>query len=145
MLNSRQIKLMSTILNLALGVILSLVILTILHAGLTPVNIFINTLISFVVGCAVGDYIPALELGISLAAKFGFKPDSIMGYVISTIVLAFFMATFISFFSMMIGMGLDIFMGVWIHLYPIILITAIIVLLILRGIVTKVALSCFND
>lgn len=145
MMSPRQIKFMSTILNILLNVIITLCVLTMLHAEINFASFTTNFLLAFAIGCAVGDYIPALEWGIKLAGGLGFKPNSFLGYVISTVVLAFFMATFISFFSMFIGMGPDVFMNVWPNLYPIILVVVIASLLILRAIVTKITFSVCKE
>lgn len=144
MFNQRQIKFVTTALNVILSLSITLLILTMLGGKLDFANIAINFILAFAIGCTVGDYIPVLEWGMKLAGAMKCRPESFWEYVISTTVLAILMVTFVSFFSMFIGMGPSVFLKVWIGIYPKVVLVAIIVLIIVRLPIMKLSSSVFK-
>lgn len=143
---------MNVTMNLILGLVLSVVVLSIIQGIpgneelpiFTPISYFVAVIQATIVGVFVGDLLPALQWGQKLAGAFHIK-NKIGAHFITSLVLAFVMATCITFICMFLnnfqtgGMGMVV--GAWLMIYPPALICAYPLVLISLPFVMKMAVS----
>ncbi len=138
------------IMNIVVGVLVTLALnLLVLHAPITPAGMIQSVVLSFFVGYTVSDLVPAMTWGRMLAAKMGMR-DGLGAHLISSVVLAFFMGTFILFFCALINVltvgGMPAVIGFFISGYPVVLAAAFVAIVLFVPLAMKVgaAISGFN-
>lgn len=148
---------MNIVMNLILGLVLSVVVLATIQGlpgneGLpifTPVSYFAAVVQATIVGVFIGDIFPALQWGQKLAGAFHIK-NKVGAHFITSLVLAFVMATCITFVCMFLNNfqtgGMEAVVGTWLIIWPPALIGAYPLVLIALPLVMKMAtaISGFN-
>lgn len=143
---------MNVTMNLILGLVLTAVILMTIQnlpgnealPILTPASYFAGVVQAAIVGVFVGDLLPALQWGQKLAGALHVK-NKVGAHFIASLVLAFVMATCISFICMFLNNfqtgGIGMVVGMWLMIYPIALVCAYPIVLITLPLVMKAAVS----
>ena len=120
---------MNVTMNLILGLVLSVVVLMVIQGApgneglpiFTPVSYFVAVVQATIVGVFIGDIFPALQWGQKLAGALHIK-NKVGAHFVTCLVLAFVMATCITFVCMFLnnfqtgGMGMVV--GAWLMIYP---------------------------
>lgn len=143
---------MNMTMNLILGLVLSVVVLSTIQGlpgneGLpifTPVSFFVGAVQAMIVGVFVGDLFPALQWGQKLAGALHVK-NKVGAHFIVSLVLAFVMATCITFLCMFLNNfqtgGMQMVIGGWLAIYPVTLGCAYPLVLVALPLVMKMATS----
>lgn len=131
------------IMNIVMGIVITLSLnLLVLHAPVTVEGMAQSLVLSFCVGYTVSDLIPAMTWGQMLAAKLGLK-GGFGAHIVSSAVLAFFMATLILFFCALVNVitvaGMPGVLGFFVSSYPIVLLMAFIAIVIFVPLAMKAA------
>lgn len=143
---------MNVTMNLLLGLVLSVVVLTVIQGApgneglpiFTPVSYLVAVIQATIVGVFVGDLLPALQWGQKLVGALHVK-NRVGAHFITSLVLAFVMATCITFICMFLnnfqtgGMGMVV--GAWLMIYPPALVCAYPLVLVSLPLVMKMAVS----
>ncbi|HCA29032.1 MAG TPA: hypothetical protein DEP23_05435 [Ruminococcaceae bacterium] len=130
--------------NIVCGFIICLVMgLIVLHrvgAPMTLVTVMFTTIESFFVSYMVGDLVPSFTWGNKFAAAIGLK--GVPAYFIAIAVHDLFMVTLISFLAtfMVSGFTMKTIIGWWAN-YPVVLLCAYLVLLLIMKPLMKVAMK----
>ena len=132
------------VMNIILGLCMTLVILVAVGAPLAPEAIIESWFASFCIGYAFGDLVPIASAGpaICKALKVG---NPIGLYVISSIVLGLFFGTLILFGNSLINnlptMGWGAVFGFFVGFWPIAVGAAIVLVLVFLWLAQKIAAS----
>ncbi len=148
---------MNVTMNLILGLVLSVVVLTIMQGVpgneeipiFTPISYLVAVIQATIVGVFVGDLLPALQWGQKLAGSLHVK-NKIGVHFITSFVLAFVMATSITFICMFLNNfqtgGIEMVVSAWFLIWLPALICAYPLVLITLPLIMKMAssISGFN-
>lgn len=132
------------VMNIILGLCMSLVILTAVGAPLVPEVIIEAWFASFCIGYAFGDIIPIASAGPAIAKAVNAR-NPIAFYIINSIVLGLYFGTIILFGNALInnlptggwGAVLGFFAGFW----PLVAVAAIVLVLVFLWLAQKIAAS----
>ena len=133
------------IMNIAMGIAITLILnIVVLHAPITLVGMVQSVALSFFVGYTASDLVPAMDWGRALAAKMGLT-NGIGAHLVSSAVLAFFMATIILFFCALINVlttaGMAGVMGFFMMGYPVVLAVAFVAIVLIVPLAMKIAVA----
>ena len=125
-------RMVNLVMNILMGISISLVVLISVHAPLTPDVVVQSWFCSFIIGYTFGDLIPIASLGPAICGKLGIRGGAGF-YIINSICLAIYFGTVILFGMSIINnlatAGWGAVFGFFAMMWPIVAIAAIIFVL----------------
>ena len=135
-------RMVNLVMNIILGLCMTLVILTAVGAPMVPDVIVESWFASFCIGYTFGDLVPIASAGPAICKTINMR-NSIGFYIINSIVLGLYFGTIILFGNALINnlptMGWGAVVGFFAGFWPIVAVAAIVLVLIFLWLAQKIA------
>lgn len=135
-------RLVNLVMNIILGICMSLVILVAVGAPLLPEVVIEAWFASFCIGYAFGDIIPIASAAPAICRAIGTRSPIVL-YIVSSIVLGLYFGTIILFGNALINnlptMGWGAVFGFFVGYWPIVAVAAIVLVAIFLWLAQRIA------
>lgn len=135
-------RVVNIVMNIILGLCMSLVMLTAAGVPLLPEIVIEAWFASFCIGYSFGDIIPVASWGPALCAKLNLR-GGIGFYLINSVILGVYFGTIISFGNMLINnlptLGWAAVFGGFVASWPLVALSAVVLVIIFLWLAQKIA------